>query len=68
MSKCNVLVFDVLYDGWIADLTGCFCVFVKLRWAQHHEAPVLTETPKHPQCSAGAGSCPSIHANLCFTM
>lgn len=35
MSKCNVLVFiDVLYDGWIVDLTGSFCVSVKLHKAQ----------------------------------
>lgn len=59
VSKRNVLVFiDALYDGWIADLTGSFCVFVELHGARHHEAPVLTETPKHPQNSAGEGFCP----------
>lgn len=36
MSKCNVLIFiDVLYDGWIADLTDSFYLFVKLHWAWH---------------------------------
>lgn len=32
VSHCNVLVFaDALRDGWTADLTGSFSVFVKLR-------------------------------------
>lgn len=47
VSKCNGLVFiDVLYDGWIADLTGAFCVFVKLHRAQHRKAPILIRSPK----------------------
>lgn len=66
MSKCNVLVFiDVLYDGWIADLTGSFCVSVKLHGAWHYEAPVLSETPKHPQCSAGGQLLPLLFMLIC---